>query len=395
MKNNIFLIIEKNRLVFSFLILALYAGEASLHIFGLPVSLPSSVFYALLGFGILIGIRNITVVKEINIVFVFYLLLLVRSISFDNEIVLTYWLPNFMTLTLFLFIYGFCIRDKQYVVFFLNFTFVFLSIIMCIALIKIMRNGFTSRLSVFGGPNGFYKMALFYQCFAYVYLLKTKKLRYVVAIIISVLFSIMTGSKGAIITIICLAFLEYWYYLNYKKNTKQDIIKKTFRLLLISILVILVVYFVVKLVPQFNHLYMRAIAIFSGNANQLTSVEARNSLYILSWNVFTHSPLFGSGPLCINRLTNGIFPYAHNVFLELLAEQGIIVFGIFVIALVQFSKGFKKKYLEDDNFYLIYMGFVIYFIGAQFSGNILDSKVFLCYLMIGLGYLQHYFKDRG
>lgn len=374
-----------------YLTIALFVGEATLAVIGFPIRLNSSVMYVVLLAGIVLSIRKPMKLQS-NWVFALYGYLLLRSIPLNSTILTQFWMPNLMTLILFCLLYGYCANDKKHLHDFLRYTYGFLMILMLLGLMKVVM-GDNSRLAVFGGPNGYYKFALFFHALSFIKYLTSKQLRYLLFMGLGVILALLTGSKGAIVTLCILLPVEAGYYLFLAGTSSRERRRRALQLLGISILAVVVLAFALKFSPQLTKRWGRLIAIFSAKAGQLTSVTARARLLTLAWEYFCEAPVFGKGAMYmyLDTLKTGAQKsYAHNVFFELLSEHGITGFFLLWAILLKLLGGMKKKFLEDLTCASLYLGFLVYFLGAQFSGNILDSKVFLCFGMLILLYQHHH-----
>lgn len=340
------------------------------------------MYLFLLG-GFCLDFKNIRLYKRVNPVYLLYLYILLRNLSFEETKIINYWLPNFFTFLLFAILAGYVVKDAGNINKMMQYIYMFLSILMALGCVKILYS--RERLAVFGGPNGYYKFALFFAGVSFVNYLFDNKKRYIIFVVIGLVLSLFTGSKGAIVTICVLIPILYWYYMA-KNNTSVNKMLKNFAVLAgITLIIIIIGVIAIYKIPFLRQVFNRAIVIFSSDASGLTSVTSRTKLLELSWGYFIESPLFGKGAQYLmldTALTDNPQPYAHNIFFELLGEQGIIGFIIFFTVLLLLIKYLKKKYIIKNRIYAdLYIGFLIYFIGAQFSGNILDSKVCLFFAL--------------
>ena len=140
--------------------------------------------------------------------------------------------------------------------------------------------------------------------------------------------------------------------------------------------------FLVNKVPALSNALNRAMGILGSDRSKLTSVSSRVHLWELSIDYFKQSPIIGKGARYLYYDTLGSGdpqPYAHNVFFEMLGEQGIIGFTLFLLVIYRMLRAFKGLGIRNKYAVNCFLGFIVYFIGAQFSGNILDTKMVLFY----------------
>ena len=377
-----------------YLTIALFVGEATLEVVGLPIDYKASAMYFIMLVGIILGVRAPLTV-HMNSVFLLYIYIIIRNIPTTAEYLESYWLPNMLTLVLFALAYGHCSEKKENISAFLNFTYGFLMILMVLGVAKAISSEESGRLAVFGGPNGYYKFALFFEALSFIRYVETKKVRYLLFMVLGIILSLLTGSKGAILTICVLIPVEVWYYLFKAGSSRRKVSLRLFQLAVASVAGIGAMAVLISTNPTFGSVWGRGTSIFSENAGELTSVSARSDLLAMSWEYFCQAPVFGMGGKYMyydTLYTSNPQPYAHNIFFELLGEQGLVGFLLLCVILVKLLLSVKKKYLADGQYASFYLGFLVYFMGAQFSGGILDSKVLLFFAMMILMYKRQYLR---
>ncbi|XCP84012.1 O-antigen ligase family protein [Roseburia hominis] len=371
-----------------YLTLACYVGEATLSMIGISIHVTASAMYLLVFVALLLTFRKRIIIKvqAFDIVSLFYLYIVVRNITANLETMEAYLMPNLITWLMLVLLCKCYLCDDQYGLF-LKITYVFVSVLMIIGVGKVILVG--GRLAVFGGPNGFYKFAMLFQTLSFSKYVFEKKRIHVVGIISGLILAIMTGSKGAIISIIIIVPLEYLLYILQNKKL-NEIPKKIVQLGLVTVAGLLLYYNFADSIPGFSTAFNRGVAILHSNQNELTSVAARYRLLNMSVDYFIQSPVFGKGARYMYYDTLNSYspqPYAHNVFFEMLGEQGLIGFSLFLFILFIMVMNLKKIGIRNIYSMSFSLGFIVYFIGAQFSGNILDTKmaIFFAEMIIVLG----------
>lgn len=101
------------------------------------------------------------------------------------------------------------------------------------------------------------------------------------------------------------------------------------------------------------------------------NVRSRINLYIAAWNDFIESPIMGKG---IGNYCHQGHNYPHNIFLELLAETGLIGFILFIIALK------PKNMLYFNNTFSLYMLFAL--LTTMFSGDLEKNSYLVLFSII-------------
>jgi len=77
--------------------------------------------------------------------------------------------------------------------------------------------------------------------------------------------------------------------------------------------------------------------------------------------------------------------YAHNIFLELVNESGLVVLFLFVILLISILDSSLFLVFYQDNYYFLRLTFILFtylFINALVSGDIVDNR--LMFIMLAL-----------
>jgi O-antigen ligase len=169
-----------------------------------------------------------------------------------------------------------------------------------------------------------------------------------------------TGSRGpflAIMIVLCLKII-FEAYTNKKLN---------FFLPIILFLMIITIFILYDLVLA--DFFTRGSITFLSELNVITRIE----IYKVALMRFFNSPLIGSG---LGKFIVGTKSYPHNLFLELLAEIGIIGFALFIIALrpmVTFN--YKNPFFPYALFSLI---------ASMFSGDLTGTKILIIPSVLGL-----------
>ena len=325
----------------------------------------------------------------------FYLYLIFRNLTINATKIELWLLPNIFTLILFVIIFGINFGKEENNRF-IRYTYFFVSLLMILGVGKVVLLRDIDRLAVFGGPNGYYKFAMLFEAMSFCLLITTKKKRYIPGILAGVALALLTGSKGAFVELAFIIPIELIYFF-YLKGF--NIFKILFRLFVILAILIGLFYLSWLFLPKDSAIWIsidRIWGIFGENFSELTSVSSRKVMLDLSIDYFKESPVFGRGGLHMLISTgNEDMPYAHNIFYEMLGEQGMIGFVLLVFVLVRELRCLKKETLYDPMAFSLFLGFLIYFIGAQLSGNILDSKVIFFFILMHIKRLEVFKKDNS
>ncbi len=147
------------------------------------------------------------------------------------------------------------------------------------------------------------------------------------AILNSVLcFSVImfTGSKKGLIVAVISVFIMFWYY------SREKTLRTRILYILVGILIIALVILIISNIPVFANLKERFIILFetlTGNITEDSLSDLRRLNFIKrGWAYFTDNIFFGGG-ICYSANLFGT--YAHNNYIEMLVNFGLIGFIIY------------------------------------------------------------------
>lgn len=263
-------------------------------------------------------------------------------------------------------------------------------------LVNAINNGYMTGICNHYSKMGTY-MALGTIAFSGV-LFKTsrKKLEYVI-LLAFIIGLAMTGKRGPLLFTIIALFIT-WFIFS-KKNLTQKKIIKTIGIALVFLIVFGIAYLKI---PQISSIISRFM-----ESDSLE--EATNGRIDFFWesaiSMFKDKPLFGYGWRSFRENSlNG--NDAHNIYLQLLAETGIVGFAIFMIftfmSLYYTYKGvhyYSRIQKEDNAFVYVKMAFAyqIFFILYGITGNPLyDGQCYIPYFICCIiGWTFYFTKRRG
>jgi O-antigen ligase len=200
---------------------------------------------------------------------------------------------------------------------------------------------------------------------------------------ISVLFIILLASKGVILFMLLILFLDY-------KNIK--IFKKENFKFLVPFVLFFVLYLSFSGQNIFQNIGNR---IFIGDDfEQDQSSLVRLSLLNNSFNLIKENPVFGIGiggfGILSENVDDRLSP--HNILVEVLLETGVIGFLVFLLMIYFFYKAFKTS-LQDKEDRSLYYSFLypclFIFMGDLVSGIIEDSRINYFWLGLAVSYFVH------
>ena len=185
-----------------------------------------------------------------------------------------------------------------------------------------------------------------------------KKILVFVAIAFLVVVALITGSRKAVIIILLGSSI-------YLLLTSQG---KKIRTALLALLIFIGMYYVIMEVEFFYAIVGWRIEAFIqgvfGTGDMDSSGELRERLIEIAWDSFKEKPILGVGLDCFRLVSGDIlgrYYYAHNNYLELLADIGIIGFISYYSGYLYLIKHIWKGAKQDRtrNLLLALMGCVL------------------------------------
>lgn len=209
-----------------------------------------------------------------------------------------------------------------------------------------------------------------------------------VMLILSALALIITTKRGPLIAVVAAVFTIYMCYNSDKK------MQRWMRIVICIFLLIPVVGFLSNFVPEIQQLIARFT--ISGDTN--TFLSGREVIYLLAWELFLDNPILGTGWYTFPQLTSGLLAVdidAHNIYLQLLCETGIIGFSIFAswfvinlykaIEMLCGSRRGKKDYKQYEYALCFSIGFQVFFLVYGMSGSPLYvNQLMIIYIVAGM-----------
>lgn len=159
---------------------------------------------------------------------------------------------------------------------------------------------------------------------------KSYKLLYIVLICLSLYCVLLSGSRGALISVIMALLITF--LLNRKISIKTMLIT----ILTLAIFIFLFIQFIVPLIPTdvLNRLSLNALIEDGGSGRKGLWLDALNQI----WNGSLFRLFFGHGQYGLTAGTEGLTQTMHNQFLQQLSNYGIIGLLIYCNLLFQTYK---------------------------------------------------------
>lgn len=199
---------------------------------------------------------------------------------------------------------------------------------------------------------------------------------------------LLIGKRAHLFFSIAAAFAVYWLCYSGNKATR---FLKVMRITVIGMVLLVIA---LEQIPMLSNTFDR----FTNTIKEGQFWMSRDILFAQAWIAFLRHPLLGNG---WRSLMDGIMGLdAHNVFVQLLAETGIVGFAFFfsliVYGVVTATKtlgwfGKHKEYTVQDTALLYFAVYYVYFFSLYcLTGNPLyDEQPFYIY-MISYGSVLYY-----
>lgn len=234
--------------------------------------------------------------------------------------------------------------------------------------------GITSQTSV----NAFYITIFIGIIFSRIMFKKEYKKTNMIFLCIAIIALFLTGKRGMLIFSMLSMILIFMYIL-YKDN------KNILKYILIFGIIGTIGTITVINVPEAKVIFEK-MQLLEENEEIL---NGRDELWIQSLEIFKKHPIMGIG---MGSVKNLIGDYSHNVYIQMLAETGIIGFSIYVIAIIfslyvaikKANKILKANNLEKKVNILISIFIQCIFIMYGFTGNPLYGQYFIIPYIISI-----------
>ena len=271
---------------------------------------------------------------------------------------------------------------------------------------QVQKNHHAVGLSNHYSQNGIYMAISLCASFALLFAKSRKNILWKVLLLLVVLFAlILTGKRGVLI------FSVFAMLISYIICKKGAFANKLITVLFILSSMSLVIYALSFYIEGIASAFARITAMFSENET-LDVSNGRFKLYAIAWNFFKESPITGIGWREFSKEVvnfynqDSVLRDAHNVFLQLLCETGIIGFSIFIslfisaiIQTVQLAAKSTKDMLQlsdKTKIVLIFsLCYQVFFLAYCITGNPLYDLETVYVYIISVGFSSViYFSHR-
>ena len=269
-------------------------------------------------------------------------------------------------------------------------------------LIKAYENGYMAGLTDHYSTNGMY-MSVGVGIFGSKLLFDFKSKKNWLFVIISLAALLLTGKRGPLLFSIAAMVAVYFFF---KEDKPKGRLLKIFCVMVIGVLGLLIASI---FVPQLLNVVNR----FLNESDNGDVTAGRGPLYQLAYELFLSKPITGHGwgsypTFYYEQLGKSMTVYqyrhAHNIYLQLLCETGIIGFAMYIIFFIYnifITIKLYKAYRKDDialsysaEYILPFCLFIqIFFVMYGMTGNPLYDIATLFPYYFSLLYVNYYRKN--
>ena len=241
-------------------------------------------------------------------------------------------------------------------------------------------------------------------------LLNYKLTRYCI-LILFVLAVLLTGKR--MLSLISIVIILTSIFVSNKRN--NFIWNTIIWIILFSICYMVFQYFVENISQYADNVYLKRIvgSFTAYEGDDITS--GRNLLYEKAWHLFEQEPFLGIGANNFSKIS-GMETSVHNTYLQILCEEGILRFLLFIIPIlivffntigefnrieytndyrIEYTDDCRIEYTDDCSFLKLSLFLQIVFILYSFTGNTIvnNSNFVLYFIGISLFIYTKYFQE--
>lgn len=255
-----------------------------------------------------------------------------------------------------------------------------------------------SGIEIIGLDKNYYSQICAFCCvISYAFFVMTRRRRYLISILPSILVILGSGSRKAVLAVVLGIMLLYAFL--YRKN-----IRKFGQYIITCAIVLLVaIVYLGRTNPEFLQRIVDGIATFLGDeaANADTSALIRTALIDRAVELFAENPVLGIGMNNFSYFSGDIniyggYMYAHNNYVELLADFGVVGFVLYyfmyILCIIGISR--SKRYsgraiLSALSFALVTMLLVNDIASVSYYLKMYPLTLLLAYKMVTVGAIKN------
>ena len=182
--------------------------------------------------------------------------------------------------------------------------------------------------------------------FFYWYIKGKNRLFYMSVMCVSFIIAMSSGSRKALIIFVLSVF-----YMIFMKYGKRQMYKS-----LVVFLVLFSIFISVIKMPIFKMVTERmegVVHVLQNDSEQESSAVKRNNFIKMGWDLFKENPLIGYGADNF-RIASNTGVYAHNNFIEILTDFGLIGFMLYYSLYILAYKNVNKENDDEGRFFKMF-----------------------------------------
>lgn len=298
---------------------------------------------------------------------------------------------RFMSFTAWAFIGPFFMfKEKQDIEKFIFYSVLISAIMSCYAVVGLkssLGNAYVGFISVNGGnylslgrvsAMGILLILLFYIISNQNLIIK------IIAFIGMLLNLVALFASGSRMPLVALVGMLVYMVISSIKINKKIHIRKGFSLFFVVILLSGFILGVLAKNGVFDTMIYRFEVLLTDSGGG-DSAEGRTDRYGDAFKLFAENPILGDGigGFGYNYNDTDIRGYPHNIFLEIIAELGLVGLVIFLLLMFRCIIPYFYRVNKEDNLsYSIFIVFLFYFLNANISGDLNDNRVMFCFMSL-------------
>ena len=359
------------------------------------------------------NINKIRLEQKHIILFLAFVLMLLISLIYTNE--MKYGIEKvakFIFFNGFLFVGGMVVfqeekRTRNFIEF-LKYSILIISIVNVVLLIKYLLSGtllqhiivrFTITES--NNPINLARVAGLGVLLWFLSIFQSKDLKHKIigwlALIPIIVSLIATNTRGPILFTLLIILGYLFFYLNI--SIKQKILAIG---LLVVVGIALMLILPESMYNRFSLLFQKGNLNIEKNLWMSSSsgrrlIFAKRILQYVSNHPLTLFAGVGAGGFANLFKDYGIYSYPHNIFLEILFEQGLVGISIFMFSIIIFIEEINIVILRNNKFKELLLpllfSVIYFFLNAQVSGDIERNRLLWLFWGASIGVMIQYFKS--
>lgn len=262
---------------------------------------------------------------------------------------------------------------------------------------NIMFEGYKTALTGHYSTNAIYISIslIVFGAILFHYGLKNTNKKYMICFVLSIFAILLTTKRGPLIFSVVAIFITYILV------DKNRISSRFVKILMVLMIFGVIFYLLSKYIPSISETFVR----FSEDGD-----SGRSVMYLLAINMFLENPILGKGTgayklqyhIYLAQDVQHMYLNAHNVYLQLLAENGILGLVLFVYAAfytllksISLLRKFHKEGTKNEKTMYTSVAFQIYFLLYCLTGNPLyDSMMYIPYFIFCAVSYSMYIREK-